>query len=82
MCLFMKYNPIGINRGLCSLEKLTSQKKKKKKKSKVGEKHKKYKKSCGHSLELLSVEPNILVVSWRQICDNPLLIKVWGAIIV
>ena len=32
----MKYNPIGINRGLCSLEKLTSQKKKKKK-SKVRE---------------------------------------------
>ena len=29
----MKYNPIGINRGLCSLEKLTSQKKKKKIKS-------------------------------------------------
>ena len=25
MCLFMKYNPMGINRGLCSLEKLTSQ---------------------------------------------------------
>ena len=33
MCLFMKYNPIGINRGLCSLEKLTSQKKKNKIKS-------------------------------------------------
>ena len=35
MCLFMKYNPIGINRGLCSLEKLTSQKKKKKKNQKL-----------------------------------------------
>ena len=50
-CLFMKHNPIGINRGLCSLEK----------------KHKKHKKSCGHSLELLSLEPNILVESWGQI---------------
>ena len=56
--------------------------KKKKKKSKVREKHKKHKKSCGHSLELLSVEPNILVVSCKQICDNPLLTKVWGANIV
>ena len=36
----MKHNPMGINSGLCSLEKLISQK------SKVGEKHKK---SCGYS---------------------------------
>ena len=50
----MKHNPMGINRGLCSLEKVTSQK------SKVGEKHKKL---CGHFPELLSVESNILVVS-------------------
>ena len=73
MCLFMKHNPMGINRGLCSLEKLIFTK------SKVGEKHKK---SCGHSPELLSVEPNILVVFWRQICNNPLATKVWGANIV
>ena len=69
----MKHNPMGINRGLCSLENVTSQK------SKVGEKHKKL---CGHFLELLSVESNILVVSWRQICDNPLTTKVWRANIV
>ena len=62
---------MGINRGLCSLEKVTSQK------SKVGEKHKKHKKLCGHFPKLLSVESNILVVSWRQICDNPLTTKVW-----
>ena len=62
----MKHNTIGINRGLCSLEK----------------KHKKHKKSCGHSPKLLSVEPNILVVSWGQICDNPLATKVWGANII
>ena len=72
----MKHNPMGTNRDLYSLEKLNFIK------SKVGEKHKKHKKSCGHSLELLSVEPNILVVSWRQICDNPLTTKVWGANIV
>ena len=47
-------------------------------KSKVGDK---YKKSCGHSQKLLSVEPNILVVSWRQICDNPLTTKVWRQIL-
>ena len=47
-------------------------------KSKVGDK---YKKSCGHSQKLLSVEPNILVVSWRQICDNPLATKVWRQIL-
>ena len=57
MCLFMKYNPMGINRGLCSLEKTNFTK------SKVGEKYKKQKKSYGHSSELLSVEPNNLVVS-------------------
>ena len=76
MCLFMKHNSMGINRGLCSLEKLTSQQ------EKVGEKHKKHKKSCSHSPELLSVKPNILVVSWRQICNNPLATRVWGANIV
>ena len=69
----MKHNLVGINRGLCSLEKLTSQN------QKVREKHKK---SCGHSPELLSVEPNNLIVSWRQIYDNPLVTKVWGANIV
>ena len=53
----MKYNPMGINRGLCSLDKTNFTK------SKVGEKHKKYKKSCGHSPKLLSIELNILVVS-------------------
>ena len=67
----MKHNPMSINRGLCSLEKLTLQNQKL-------ERHKKHKKSCGHSLELLSVESNILVVSQRQICDNPLATKVWG----
>ena len=41
------------------------------------EKHKKF---CGHSLELLSVEPNILVVCWGQIYDNPLATTVWGQI--
>ena len=76
MCLFMKHNSMGINRGLYSLEKLTSQQ------EKVGEKHKKHKKSCSHSPELLSVKPNILVVSWRQICNNPLATRVWGEIIV
>ena len=54
---------MGINRGLCSLEK-------------------KHKKPCDHSPELLFVEPNILVVSWGQICNNPLATKVWGANIV
>ena len=43
---------------------------------------KKHKKSYGHSSELLSVELNILVVSWKQICDNPLATKVWGANII
>ena len=33
-----------------------------------------------HPPELLSVEPNILVVSWGQICDNSLAIIVWGHI--
>ena len=56
--LLMKYNPIGRNRGLCSLEK-----------------------SCGYSLELLFVEPNILVVSQRQICDIPLATIVWEQIL-
>ena len=70
----MKHNPMGINKDLGSLEKLTNSTK-----SKVGEKHKK---SCGHSPKLLSVEPNISLVSWRQICDNLLTTKVWGANIV
>ena len=68
MCLFMKHNPMGINKSLCSLEKLTQQKV-----------------SSRETLEilwsfskLLSIEPNILVVSWRQICNNPFAIKVWG----
>ena len=69
----MKHNPMGINRGLYSLEKLTSQNQKL---------ERNIKKSYGHSPELLSAEPNILVVSWRQICDNPLATKVWGANIV
>ena len=50
----MKYNPMDINRSLCSLEK-----------------YKKHKKSCGYSPELLFVEPNILIVSWVQIYNNP-----------
>ena len=41
----------------------------------------KHKKSCGHSLELLSVEPNILIVSWGQVCDNFLATIVWGQIL-
>ena len=49
MCLFMKHNSMVINRSLCSLEKLTP-----------WEKHKK---SCGYSPKLLSVEPNILIIS-------------------
>ena len=64
----MKHNSMGINRGLCSLEKIVSLRK--------------IHKSYGNSLELLSVEPNILVVSWRQICNNSLATKVWGANIV
>ena len=39
-------------------------------------------KSCGYSPELLSIEPNILVLSWGQICDNPIATVVWGANIV
>ena len=66
---FYETNHMGINRGLCSIEKI----------KKVWEK---YKKSCDHSPKLLSVEPNILVVSWGQICDNPLVTKVWKANIV
>ena len=31
----------------------------------------KHKKPWSHSLELLSIEPNVMVVSWVQICDNP-----------
>ena len=54
VCLLIKYNPMDINRDLCSLEK-----------------YKKHKKSCGYSPELLFVEPNIMIVSWGQICDNP-----------
>ena len=72
----MKHNLVGINSGLCSLEKLTS------KNQKIREKHKKHKKSYGHSPELLSVEPNNLVVSWKQIYDNPLATKCGGANIV
>ena len=44
----MKHNPMGINRGLCSIDKTNFTK------SKVGEKHKKHKKSCGHSPKLPS----------------------------
>ena len=39
-------------------------------------------KSCGYSPELLSIEPNILLISWGQICDNPTATIVWGANIV
>ena len=63
-CLLMKYNPIDINRGLCSLKNPV-----------VREKHKK---SYGYSLELLFAELNNLVVSRWQVCDNPLVTKVWG----
>ena len=74
-CLLMKYNPMGINSGSCSLDsnfffslpkKLVSMK---------------YKKSCGCSLELLFIEPNKLVVSWGQVCNNPIAIIVWGKIL-
>ena len=44
MCLFMKHNPMSINRGLCPIEKTNFTK------SKVGEKHKI---SYGHSPKLL-----------------------------
>ena len=60
----MKHNPMGINIGLCSLEKIRTPQK--------NSKLERHKKSCGHYPELLSVEPNILVVSWGQICNNPL----------
>ena len=42
------------------------------------EKHKKF---YGYSPELLSVEPNNLVVSWGQICNNPLVTRVWEQIL-
>ena len=72
MCLLMKYNPMGINKGLCSLEILWSF-------SRIArEKHKKF---YDHFSELLSVEPNDLVVSWRQVCDNPLATRVGGDIV-
>ena len=70
----MKHNPMGINIGLCSLEKIRTPQK--------NSKLERHKKSCGHFSELLSVKPNILVVSWRQICDNLLTTKVWGTNIV
>ena len=38
-------------------------------------------KSCGYSPELLSIEPNILLISWGQICDNPTATIVWGQIL-
>ena len=41
----------------------------------------KHKKSYGYSLELLSVESKNLVVSWRQVCDNPLATRVWEQIL-
>ena len=39
-------------------------------------------KSCDYSPKLLSIEPNILLISWGQICDNPTTTIVWGADIV
>ena len=51
----MKYNPMGINRDLCSLEIMWS-------------------------FSRIAIEPNILVVSWEQICDNPLA-TMWGQIL-
>ena len=68
----MKHNPIGINRGLYSLEKLIPQ----------NQNLEKNTRNPSHSPELLFVEPNILIVSWRKICNNPLATKVWGANIV
>ena len=69
MCLLMKHNPMGINKGLCSLEILWSF-------SRIArEKHKKF---YDHFSELLFIEPNDLVVSWRQVCDNPLATRVGG----
>ena len=50
-------------------------------KSKVWEKHKKHKKSCSYSPELLFIEPNNLVISCGQIGNNPLATKVWGQIL-
>jgi len=47
----------------------------------MGINREKNKKSYGHYLELLFVEPNILAVSWRQVCDNPLATIVWGQIL-
>ena len=72
--LLMKYNPMGINSGLCSLDKISflSQK------SQIEKKHKKF---YGHSPEFLSIELNNLVVSWGQVCDNPLVRRVWGQIL-
>ena len=40
-----------------------------------------HKKSCGYLPELLSIEPNNLVVSWWEICDNPLTTIMWGQIL-
>ena len=73
-CILKGYNNLGLNSGLYSLDNhfsFLSQKL-------VSKKHKK---SCSYSLEFLSVEPNNLVVSWGQVCDNPLATRVWGQIL-
>ena len=44
----------------------------------MGINREKHKKSCSYFLELLSVEPNNLVVSWGKNCDNSLATSVGG----
>ena len=70
----MKHNPMGINRGLYSLEKLH--------KIKSWRETQETQEILWSFSKIVIVEPNILVVSWRQICDNPLATKVWGANII
>ena len=63
---------MGISSGLCSLDsfflfqKLVS---------------KKHKKSYEYFSELLSVEPNNLVIPWRQVCYNLMATIVWVQIL-
>ena len=63
----------GINSGLCSLDiyhfsfRVSFEKK--------------HKKSYGYFPKLVFVEPNNLVISWGQVCDNSLATIVWGQIL-
>ena len=47
----------------------------------MGINREKHKKSYGYSSKLLSIEPNNLIGSWGQICNNPLVTRVWEQIL-